>query len=229
MPQTLTIRSSETPRSVDRRLTTLGLSETVLREAVLAGAYEHLERTPHSTATGPAVAAWNAVVETLRDTLKPSGRWRASNDSNRGLVVCDEHQILLEPLTGSPATGTLVTPRSAQKRGPVACRTLQLSEQIALPGKAFALVTAPERRQKFDDYELWSLLFYFDNGLREARLELSRPVGLDEGNRLAVWAERLLLEPVSMNPTDSVHPPDDPSPEIDATEQPVIDIRRKRR
>jgi hypothetical protein len=87
------------------------------------------------------------------------------------------------------------------------------------------LVLKPEHLAQINARMTWLLLMHFDPIAREVRSELSRPVSMDQDQRVDGWDERIILRSIPLDgdlvrvsPTGNTPPQ---SPEI------VLEIKRR--
>lgn len=198
------------------RLESLGIDPDWLRQSVKAAELARDACSPLAPPTFPGLSAWSHRIERLRALSAPSG-WTPVNAWNMPMVESPDGQISIVCIMGDEATGLEgPPPKTKRDRGPVTESAVsangeQLSFLADLPGYI-------EKRQPLSHPFTFVLLSYRSG--RTVRCELSLPHSMDEKGRVSEWTERILLDPVDLEP--QVLAPEEPaSPKID------IDVRRK--
>jgi hypothetical protein len=198
------------------RVEALGIDPEWLRQAVKAGEVARDGCSPLTPLTFPGLSAWANRIEHLRTVSAPLG-WKPVNARNMPMVESPDGQVAIVCIMGDEATGLEGTqPKTRHDRGPVTKNAIssnweQLSFLPQLPGFI-------ETRQRLTHPFTYVLLTYRAGS--KVRCELSLPRSMDEKGRVTEWAERILLDPIDLEPQLLV--PEAPtSPRID------VEVNRK--
>jgi hypothetical protein len=178
-------------------LAVLGVPYEVLRDALLAGEIERDACTPHDPAGTPGYNAWSRCVRTLRDRLCPEPyNWEARDDNNLPLVMNVERRLAIVVASGDKATGQfgdgIGIPTTKYPMGPIVIEAVEENRrQFDLP---FPDQKKPARPSRTTTYVL------LRHRIRETLYaELSLPYVLGDDNRVDEWAERNILEPLTLD------------------------------
>jgi hypothetical protein len=202
----------ETQEVVDR-LAQLGLSADALREAVEMGEAARNSCTANDPAITPGFLAWARTTRGLRELLAPED-WRRSNEGGLETTVAPDGNLALAVATGDDSTGRAgASPKTKYSKGPATVAAVE-QNQLSLFESLEPIVPGPAPT----DRVTWLLLIA--RGGREVRCELSLPAAIGDDGRVEVWAERIILEPVSRDPEPTVNPVDQ-EPEI------VVEVSRR--
>lgn len=178
------------------RLAELGLTYPVLRDAILVG---ELARSSCTSNDPPALAGflgWGRTTRGLREATIPLG-WKPSEDGQLSTTVHPAGAIAIAVATGDHGTGiAIATPKTKYPKGPATAAAVERNLQQL--GLFDTKVELAEERPK-PGIVTWLLLMA--RNAVEIRCELSLPgrIGLDE--RVEDWAERIILDPISVEPT----------------------------
>jgi hypothetical protein len=205
------------PIEVVDALAALGIPLQHLMDALLAGEIERDACTPHDPPGTPGYNSWSRCVRTLRDRFCPAPlNWGARNDNNLPMIVNQADTIAIVVATGDETTGQaghgIPTPTTKYPVGPITIEAVEENrKQLELfptqaPKNSGALVkTYVLLRRRIGD-KLYA--------------ELSLPSTLRKDNRVEEWAERNVIEPISMQTS--------PTP-TEETETEEIDVPVRRR
>ena len=201
--------------SVASQLAKLGLTTDQIVQAVLQGQAARNNSTLHHPSNAGGTMAFFEVVRSLRDILVPKG-WVALSICNLSMVVNPETNISIAVSGGSRETGTAEgypttrNPKGEQTKKYVVHNQADLFEDIN------ESITSEDEMYS----QTWLLLYYFDVGNQELRMELSLPVRIYDYARVCGWKTRILIEPISLGDDDIAIEPEY-SPDID------IEIQRQ--
>jgi hypothetical protein len=215
------------PHEIDARLQRLGLTETMLREAIRAGELERSSCTSLNPRTFAGMAAWGWAVARFREQVIPQG-WRIDDKNNLPLTIDPVRRTAIVLTSGSAATGdpartpTTKYPKGSMTAGQVEVNQQQLALFFADKPK---LVPTPRRSELFT----WLLLIRPEYDPRHERFlahcELSLPGAINPKGWVCEWEERIILQPVILDdivlgkPADG--DPDDRGEEYD------VPVKRK--
>lgn len=182
---------------VKARLRKLGLSVSVLHEAIRIGEAHRNACTENDPSSFPGMIAWARTVRSLRELLASRG-WLRSNEHRIPLVLNPSGVVAIAVATGNTDTGNTDTPsKTKHPKGPATVAAVkQNAVQLAFDFYEEKGETLP---QKTSDCLTWVLLFSHCSG--EIRCELSLPNSIGEDSRVSSWNERIILPPVSMDTT----------------------------
>jgi hypothetical protein len=216
------------PHEVDSRLRRLGLTETIIREAIRAGELERASCTSLNPRPYPGVAAWSWTVATFRQQTIPQG-WRIEDKNNLPLTIDPVRHTAIVITSGSAATGdpkrmpTTKYPKGRMTAGQVKINQRQLTLLFADKPK---LVPTPHRSELFT----WLLLIRPEYDPKRERFlahfELSLPAAIDQKGFVTEWEERIIFTPVILDDIVLGKPDNGPDGGRDAED---IDIPVKRK
>jgi hypothetical protein len=186
------------PSGVNERLASLGLSQDVLRGALLQAWRFASECTKHDPPNLGGILVWGKAIRYLRDELVPHG-WKAENRRNYATVVSRDGRVALAVSAADSMTGLEgpVQPCTRCAKGEATREALNVN-QLTMTFADFADYM-PEPRKEATDHtrrQTWVLLHYVDEQKAEIRLELSLPVDMNDQHHVTRWDERILLEPI---------------------------------
>jgi hypothetical protein len=216
------------PDEVNAKLSKLGLTAEVLRQAVGEAAQAKFQTTVNHPATAGGSMQWFEAVRSLRDQLIPisAERWEANNSLNRGLVVNPKRGVVLGVAGGDANTG--IPSADPTTRSPKGNTTKD------------AVITNQMRFEEFREYfgalnpktikelgTLWLLLIFVNVESGQARSELSRPIHWGDAERRPVgFSPRIILPPVDLDGRPMIALPK-PSPEIPQAPEMTVEIKRR--
>jgi hypothetical protein len=169
-----------------------GLSDEILREAVLRGEAERDSATTNDPPTRGGFNAWAEGVRALRESLVPLG-WTRDNSYGWPLTVtpCGKQAICV--MTGNRFTGDQdIVPGLKYPKGPVVIAAIDANQLRMFPG----LWNNPDQRLT------WILLVHRANP-DEVRLELSLPEVATRDGQVTAWQHRHFLAPLDLKPAPS--------------------------
>lgn len=194
------------PEDVAARLLSLDavLTEALLLEANQRGFEARLDVTRAHAPTAAGTFHWHAFVASLRLALIEE-RWSMRDERNCPLVISPDRTMAIVVMTGNSDTGkTFGNPTNQADKGAVLDEAVQRNIQYQL-FEASALA----KLQKGGGTQLWVLLYHVEagsNGAKEIRTELSLPSEFQR-KRIANWSERIILRPMSTEPSTPVIAP----------------------
>ena len=194
------------PEDVAARLLSLDsvLTEALLVEANQRGFEARLDVTRAHAPTAAGTFHWHAFVAALRLALIEEG-WSMRNERNCPLVISPDRAMAIVVMTGNSDTGkTFGEPTNQADKGAVLDEAVQRNIQYQL----FEASALAELR-KGGGTQLWVLLYHVEagsNGAKEIRTELSLPSEFQR-KRIANWSERIILRPMSTEPSTPVIAP----------------------
>lgn len=209
-------------QQVAERLAELGLTEEVLRNALMAGDLARAACTENDPPLFRGVTFWGRTTRALRDQLAPQG-WEKDDTAGFATVRNKAIGVAVVVVSGDAGTGDPgATPRSRFRKGAI---TIAVVDNNAQQLELFSLVReGPEPKQQPPDENgliTWALLSYRAPGSKEIRAELSLPSSIDDDGRMGEWTQRLILAPIPYDKGTSTPPPA-PTSEID------VPVARKR-
>lgn len=191
------------PIEVDSGLASLGVTEEILRDAVLAGELERVSCTPLDPLSHPGSSAWGLTVRRLRESLLPRG-WRQENVQALPLTVEPELGIAISVNAGSEATGVAgLNPTTKHQKGRLLRdQVVENRRQLNLFETDRRFIPTPEESERLT----WILLIHStynprssNEGEQVARCELSLPAEVDEAGFVSQWETRIILQPVRLD------------------------------
>jgi hypothetical protein len=189
------------PAEVDARLLSLDptLVQDVLLEANQRGYEARLDATPLHAPTAAGTLHWHAFVPALRGALSEQG-WSIKDQKNCPLVISPDQSIALVVMTGNIETGKPYgNPTNQADKGAVLDEAVQRNVQYQL----FESAAISKLKKGEGGTQLWVLLYHVENGtkgVKEIRTELSLPSEF-RNKKIVGWAERIILRPISTEPT----------------------------
>ena len=186
------------PIEVNARLSQLGLTVQILRDAVLAGEVARNGCTKNDPPILRGILPWGRTLRALREILIPDG-WRRDDKDNFSTVIDSGGMVALTTSLGDDATGNpRLTPKTKHPKGGGTENVIDLNRQLEL----FQQAEIPAPRS-LNLRATWFLLIYRTSD--EIQVELSLPAALGSDDRVEEWTERVILEPIrlSSDPTSS--------------------------
>jgi hypothetical protein len=204
MAQALHVQKHE----IQTRLHTLGVTEEQLRDAASQGVAARRRCTAFHPPSSPGFYQWSEIHVALRQTLVPLN-WRHSDVGGFSTVVSPDGSIAISVATGSDRTGKpgLPDPTTKYPRGAMTHAAVEINQQTTfdLHTGETILPDTPSRK-----LVTWWLLVATRHD--EVRLELSCPTSIGDDGRIDSWSERILLDPLGIEPTLPMLPDDEPDP-----------------
>ena len=103
---------------VTNALTELGLTNEILREAILTGEAARDNCTANDPPSAPGFAAWARTVRALREILLPNN-WSKNDDNNLSTVVSPDGSFAIAVVTGDEGSGQAgAKPQTKYPKGP---------------------------------------------------------------------------------------------------------------
>ncbi len=204
---TLTMVDSDPGRD---RLRELGVEPEWLTDAILAGEAEAMLCTLNDPPNFAGISRHAHTVRILREKAVPHG-WKRENPRNSCRIVSPGREIAIIAASGNELTGLNQRQQPSTKYG----KGVTLVDAVAANAQLeFDLGLDPEllADDQATGIETWVLLYYRDKN--QIRAELSRPESM-VGGFIDQWAERIILAPISVEPSVFVEEP--PADEYDVT------------
>jgi hypothetical protein len=197
-----------------RRLTELGLTQGLLRDALLAGELMRDMTTSHHPRGFGGLVAWGWIVAALRDRLVPLD-WVPSDERNYPVVLNPNAPVAIAVATGDDGTGIATAiPQTRHPKGDATTEAIAVNrDQLGLfveetPTDAGASPLSDSDRLT------WILLFNRKGDV--LRAELSLPSSLTADGRPNGWTERVLLDEIRLDgPSSGARIGDEPVPILD--------------
>jgi hypothetical protein len=203
------------PAEVVERLTQLGVSAEMLREAVKKGQFARDNCTEDDPPATPGIYAWGRTTRGLREILRPLG-WRRCDAGNYSRTINDGAGIAIAVSAGDDATGRpAVNPKTRYRKGPLTAAVVARNiAQLEL----FDNHSPPPPHDELSQEPItWFLLIAATES--EVRCELSLPSAIGFDGRIEKWKERIILEPVQLDP--------EPMETTDAGPEIVVEVTRR--
>jgi hypothetical protein len=197
---------------IQTRLHALGVTQAQLREAVSKGFDARTRTTPFHPPSSPGFYQWSEIVVALRQIFVPF-KWEPNDAGGFSTVVSPDGQIAIAVATGSDRTGRpgLPDPVTKYPRGSMTHHAVEINQQIGLDLQTGDVIL-PEAPGTVSRITWWLLV---DTRHDEVRLELSCPSAIGEDGRIDSWSERILLEPIGVEPTITMLPDEPDAQPID--------------
>lgn len=179
----------------DAKLSALGLTTEILREAIMFGQLHWSSCTRNDPPSVQGLLAWGKTMRRLRELLIPHG-WSSVNESGLPLVLNPAGSIAISVTAGDEGTGDPNRDsRTRYAKGPV---TVAFIEQNSAQLSLFNVeeFSKPLMKQT-GDCITWVLLTYRTKN--EVRCELSLPSSIDFDGRGSQCVERIILDPVPLD------------------------------
>ncbi|WP_405583825.1 hypothetical protein [Streptomyces sp. NBC_01190] len=213
-------------REYEARLVGLGLEGGTLRQALGASNTERsLCSKEHAAKIAPGIYAYNGLVTSLSRQMDGVNDWRRIDLAGvLPIMLNDRTRVALGVTSGNQMTGRRsgkLQPSSRYPKGELTKKLVGRNDplgQIALLERsAFQVEEEPD---ELAGYNLWLMLVYFDQELKEIRHEVSLPERLNAKGYVKDWYDRILpMEPYSVDgeefggsgndPNDGFGPPSD--------------------
>lgn len=186
---------------VTNRLADLGLTQEILREAIEQGEIARASCTANDPPCVPGIYSWGSTVRSLRDILIPQPHgWSKTDDGNYSTVVSPDESFQIAVVTGDLGTGLANhNPTSKYPKGPKTQDAVKANRQLLLFPEAQKAADEEAARQEAADKRItWILLKRRSGDLVFA--ELSLPKQISKGGLIEKWQERIILDPVKVEP-----------------------------
>lgn len=185
---------------VAARLRALGLAPEALTDAVRMGQDARSSCTPNDPPSATGIHGWGRTVRGLREHTLPLGWSRFEENGIQG-VITEDGSMVIAVSTGDEATGCVgLTPKTAYPKGlAIQAAVHDNWEQLSLFAQNITAIRkepAPTRQSL-----LWLLMTHEDKVDLEVRFELSLPDAVGGDERVERWTERIILAPISADPT----------------------------
>jgi hypothetical protein len=207
---------------VDSRLANLGFEADLLRRAVSLGLSEGAQCTANDPVILQSFINWGKTVGFLRDQLVPQG-WQRVRRAGYETTVSQDGKVALAVAAGDEGTGLPKFPvRTRTPKGPATFKAVLANTGMSTREMS-ELVDSFPTAEPLPQAKTWILLFFADTVKQEIRVELSLPTGVAQDGQVAVWGERLILEPMSWSGPGAADLLDDG----DQPEEPDIPVERR--
>ncbi|WP_216382142.1 hypothetical protein [Arcanobacterium phocae] len=208
---------TDVPDQVEKALSELGLSHSVIDQPLQAGEYAAKNITSFHPKTAAGLARWMETVAIARQELVGlnTEEWRVVDKRLKPLLENPEREIMLSFVAGNQATGKKDSfPNSRRKQGRTSAElhsgSFTIIGEDALPGIDEKLQVVGVGNE--DQLEVRVLLYYRDKD--ELRAEISLPQGVKDG-LFTGWKRRIILEPLQFDSVQNVRPLDVGGGDID--------------
>ena len=192
-------------KAAQDRLVELGLDAAALRRAVEEGHMARGTCTPNDPPLMPGIMAWGRMNRALREQLIPRG-WVKKNDHGQPLTLSPDGSLAIVAFGGDDATGD--PNRLPQPKHPKGSTTLSAIHRNTRQLSLFPTLV-PDAVASQGPLT-WILLVAHVGD--ELRSELSLPRAIDKGNIVVDWAERIILDPISLGDKPTVMPAAETTP-----------------
>jgi hypothetical protein len=196
------------------RLKELGFTQEEMHQAIWAAETRRSMITDLHPRNFRGLVFWGELSQVIR-AIKLPDAWKARDLRGMPLTISPDGKIAITPWSGDENTGlSNLTPKTRGAHGAVAVRAIDRNLWLLEGLKGW------ERRDVIaDDLSLWGLLT-FHRPRRLISAEVSLPSAIDETGHVYGWAERIILDPLTFDPSSRLWVPED-EPEID------VDVVRK--
>jgi len=196
------------PQQVADRLSELGLTEEILRNAIIAGDLARAACTANDPPLFRGVTFWGRTTRALRELLAPAG-WEKDDTAGFATVRNKQLGVAIVVVSGDMGTGSsdaTVTPKSKYRKGTI---TIAAVDNNAAQLDLFDMVNEAPAPPTPDENGMltWVLLVYRAPGSKEIRSELSLPSSVSDDGKMSDWAERIPLAPIPYGQGTSTPPP----------------------
>ncbi len=185
---------------VTTELTDLGLTDSVLRDAISAGITEASRTTLNDPKTAFGYIFWQTAVRLIRQSLTSDGNdWERRDQRGFPTAFNRRLEIAVGVSSGDSSVGCAdQQPRTRNSKGP------EVEEIIRRNQLSFIdFVDLPEGdplRPEAQPKETYLLIYYYDEFKNETRSELALPIRLNGDRLITGWRRRLILEPIAHRP-----------------------------
>ncbi|MDP0399788.1 hypothetical protein [Tsukamurella strandjordii] len=207
------------PDDAGAYLERLGITSSVLLEALEAGERRASEITKFHPVTAAGLTRWIEVVGVLRDGLAVDADWIPSDDLNRPVTTRPDFAVSLSVVGGDELTGSLGAdhqPKAARRRG--SATTAALRDQLELITVAKVLeaeAVAPLTIADAVPEGQWFLLYHREKGTGKLFCEVSKARDISDG-QFTGWLVRVILDPLTFGGADvAVRPLDEGGDDLD--------------
>jgi hypothetical protein len=202
------------PQAVAARLRDLGLTEAALAAAVRMGQDARASCTPNDPPGSTGIHGWGRTVRGLREHALPLG-WTRFDDDNIHGVINLAGTIVIAVSTGDAATGRVEsTPKTAYPKGinvQAAVKQNAAHFQMSLFGEN----VVPIRQEVAPRSTCLMWLLVVHESEDEVLFELSLPDAVGDDERVDAWVERIIMAPISTDPTPRTASAPDAEPDLD--------------
>ena len=180
------------------RLRLLGLTVDIIRESIMAGELAWSSCTRNDPPALGGLLRWGRTTRGLRERTIPHG-WKRSEAGQLSTVVHPAGDVAIAVATGDEGTGIAeAVPRTKYPKGPATAAAVERN-QLQL-----GLFDAEIHPLGDDDAPESKVVTWLARSGREVRFELSLPGRIGDDDRVEDWAERILFEPLSVEPTPNL-------------------------
>ncbi len=156
--------------------------------------------------------AWASGTARLRAIQVPRG-WVPEDPNGQPRITAPGRNLSITVSSGNVDTG--VPHRMPQTRNDKGSQTVRSVHYNAAQGLLFPMTqSAAVPRMRQEGQALWMLLYYIDLEAGHVRMELSRPHGVSDADKINDWSIRYILPPMPLNSEVGDIAPD-VSPDID--------------
>ncbi len=198
------------PARVDLRLRELGLSISILIEAMKSGLSSAALCHAYHPPNFPGLTLWAEAIRWLRDALVPKG-WRSDNSHNLPTVVRGDKGLAIAIVRGGPGTGNpkAKSVSTQYARGPA--MKGRVEENGILPYDHLP----PEYFEDHTDAKAPTWLLMHRRLGDELVCEMSFPTNINKSGFVEDWAERICLPSIPLDPNQRRVLRDEPvNPEV---------------
>ena len=177
------------------RLADLGLTYEIVRNAVLIGELARSSCTENDPPAAPGFFGWSRTTRGFREGTIPLG-WKRSNGVGELATTVDPTgRIAIAVATGCKNTGNpYATPKTKYPKGPA---TVAAVERNRVQLNLFV----PFNPVPSDPTEAVTWLLLLSHSGKEISVELSLPNAIGADDRVESWVERIIVDPISVEPT----------------------------
>ncbi|MBU8976899.1 hypothetical protein JI752_012165 [Lysobacter sp. MMG2] len=142
--------------------------------------------------------AWAEGTAQLRATLIPKG-WVPEDPAGQPRIVAPNGKLSITVSSGNADTG--VPNRNPQTRNDKGSQTATSVQFNARQGLLFPMQSADRAPVPTGvGQALWLFLYYIDLEAGHMRVELSRPTGMSDADKINDWSVRYILPPMPLFP-----------------------------
>jgi hypothetical protein len=186
---------------VASRMDALGLTATLLRDAVEEGVAQVLSCTANDPEQLPGILGWGKITRALRDRVVGHPlNWQRANHRGQPSTVRPDGSVAIIVASGTEETGNEAgaDPATRSTKGPATqdaiARNLLTFSSIAPDFKKYDPPPPPPSAE-----QTWVLLYFIDEDASEVRLEVSLPEYMDSDNHVSRWRARIILAPIPLD------------------------------